>query len=275
MAETLPIVEMRNIKKSFGGVQALRGVDLVLHHNEVLGLVGDNAAGKSTLMKILSGAYIPNGGEILIEGKKAHITNSWDAHRQGIEMVYQDLALANNLDVVANVFMGREAVSVNLGPISVMDEHHMEQETQRLLDRLKIDISSVRLKVERLSGGQRQAVAIARATAFDNKVTIMDEPTAALSVAAISKVLDLVRELKAQGSSIIIISHRLEDIYQVSDRMMVLRHGRKVCDTPVTGDIDDFRERVVAYIIGARDDFAEEVNKESNNMQKQDQNVVH
>jgi ABC-type sugar transport system ATPase subunit len=102
MAKTLPVVEMRNIKKSFGGVQALRGVDLVLHHNEVLGLVGDNAAGKSTLMKILSGAYIPNGGEILIEGKKAHITNSWDAHRQGIEMVYQDLALANNLDVVAN-----------------------------------------------------------------------------------------------------------------------------------------------------------------------------
>ena len=275
MSETLPIVEMRNIKKSFGGVQALRGVDLVLHHNEVLGLVGDNAAGKSTLMKILSGAYIPTEGEILIEGKKAHITNSWDAHRQGIEMVYQDLALANNLDVVANVFMGREAVSVNLGPISVMDEHHMEQETQRLLGRLKIDISSVRSKVERLSGGQRQAVAIARATAFNNKVTIMDEPTAALSVAAISKVLDLVRELKAQGSSIIIISHRLEDIYQVSDRMMVLRHGRKVCDTPVTGDIDDFRERVVAYIIGARDDFAEKVNKESNNMQKQDQNVVH
>jgi len=275
MSETLPIVEMRNIKKSFGGVQALRGVDLVLHHNEVLGLVGDNAAGKSTLMKILSGAYIPTEGEILIEGKKVHITNSWDAHRQGIEMVYQDLALANNLDVVANVFMGREAVSVNLGPISVMDEHHMEQETQRLLGRLKIDISSVRSKVERLSGGQRQAVAIARATAFNNKVTIMDEPTAALSVAAISKVLDLVRELKAQGSSIIIISHRLEDIYQVSDRMMVLRHGRKVCDTPVTGDIDDFRERVVAYIIGARDDFAEKVNKESNNMQKQDQNVVH
>ena len=275
MVKTLPIVEMRNIKKNFGGVQALRGVDLVLHHNEVLGLVGDNAAGKSTLMKILSGAYIPSEGEILIEGKKAHITNSWDAHRQGIEMVYQDLALANNLDVVANVFMGREAVSVNLGPISVMDEHHMEQETQRLLDRLKIDISSVRSKVEKLSGGQRQAVAIARATAFDNKVTIMDEPTAALSVAAISKVLDLVRELKAQGSSIIIISHRLEDIYQVSDRMMVLRHGRKVCDTPVTGDIDDFRERVVAYIIGARDDFAEKVNKESNNMQKQDQNVVH
>jgi ABC-type sugar transport system ATPase subunit len=261
MAEAIPIVEMRNIKKSFGGVQALRGVDLVLHHNEVLGLVGDNAAGKSTLMKILSGAYIPDIGEVLIEGKKAHITSAWDARQQGIEMVYQDLALANNLDVVGNVFMGREAVSLKLGPLGVMDEHHMEQETERLLNRLKIDISSVRLSVESLSGGQRQAVAIARATAFDSKVTIMDEPTAALSVAAIEKVLDLVRELKAQGASIIIISHRLEDIYQVSDRMMVLRQGRKVCDTPVTGDIDSFREHVVSYIIGARDDFAEGGNK--------------
>jgi simple sugar transport system ATP-binding protein len=139
-----------------------------------------------------------------------------------------------------------------------MDSHYMEQETQRLLDRLKIDIPSVRLLVERLSGGQRQAVAIARATAFNSRVTIMDEPTAALSVAAITKVLDLVRELKAQGASIIIISHRLEDIYQVSDRMIILRHGRKVLDCPVEGDIDEFREKVVAYIIGARDDFAQQ-----------------
>ena len=257
MAEATPVVEMRNIKKSFGGVQALRGVDLVLHHNEVLGLVGDNAAGKSTLMKVLSGAYIPDEGEIFIEGKKAHITDPMDARRLGIEMVYQDFALANNLDVAANVFLGREAVRAQLGPIGVMDNRYMEQETQHLLDRLKIDISSVRLKVERLSGGQRQTVAIARATAFNAKVTIMDEPTAALSVAAIAKVLDLVRELKAQGCSIIVISHRLEDIYQVSDRMIVLRHGRKVCDTPVAGDIHEFNERVVAYIIGARDDFAE------------------
>ena len=275
MAETIPIVEMRNIKKNFGGVQALRGVNLVLHRNEVLGLVGDNAAGKSTLMKILSGAHRPSEGEILIEGKKVDFASSLDAQRKGIAMVYQDLALADNLDVVANVFLGRELTNVKIGPISVMDEHRMEQETQRLLDRLKINVSSVRSKVERLSGGQRQAVAIARATAFDNKVTIMDEPTAALSVAAISKVLDLVRELKAQGSSIIIISHRLEDIYQVSDRMMVLHQGRKVCDTPVTGDIDAFRERVVAYIIGARDDFAEGVSKQPNNARKEVQDVIH
>lgn len=251
------VVEMRNIKKNFGAVQALRGVDLALHQDEVLGLVGDNAAGKSTLMKVLSGAYIPDEGEIFIEGEKAYFANPMDARRQGIEMVYQDYALANNLDVAANVFMGREVVRINLGPLGVMNYPYMEQETRNLLNRLKIDISSVRQKVERLSGGQRQAVAIARATAFDAKVIIMDEPTAALSVAAIDKVLELVRELKAQGSSIIIISHRLEDIYHVSDRMIVLRHGRKVSDTPVEGDIHEFRERVVAYMIGARDDFAE------------------
>jgi ABC-type sugar transport system ATPase subunit len=248
---------MRNITKHFGAVQALRGVDLMLRHNEVVGLVGDNAAGKSTLMKVLSGAYIPDGGDILIEGNKTAFASPMDARRQGIEMVYQDFALANNLDVAANVFLGREAVSTHLGPIGIMDARYMEQEAQQLLNRLKIDISSVRLKVERLSGGQRQSVAIARATAFNAKVIIMDEPTAALSVAAIDKVLGLVRELKAQGASIIIISHRLEDIYQVSDRLIVLRQGRKVSDTPVQGDIHEFRERVVAYIVGARDDFAE------------------
>ncbi|MFW6184363.1 MAG: ATP-binding cassette domain-containing protein, partial [Chloroflexota bacterium] len=177
---------------------------------------------------------------------------------KGIEMVYQDYALANNLDVSANVFMGREAVRLDLGPIGILDYQYMEQETRNLMARLKIDIPSVRQRVERLSGGQRQAVAIARATAFDAKVIIMDEPTAALSVSAIEKVLELVLELKAQGASIIIISHRLEDIYAVSDRMIVLRLGRKVCDTPVEGELHDFRERVVAYMIGARDDFAEE-----------------
>jgi simple sugar transport system ATP-binding protein len=141
----------------------------------------------------------------------------------------------------------------------VLDDRYMEQEAKRLLDRLKINIPSVRLLVERLSGGQRQAVAIARATAFNSKVIIMDEPTAALSVAAISNVIDLVRELKAQGASIIVISHRLEDIYSVSDRLMVMRQGRKVRDCPVVGTIDEFREGVVAYMIGARDDFSDAV----------------
>lgn len=254
--EKLPVVEMRNIQKNFAAVQALRGVDLTLHHNEVLGLMGDNAAGKSTLMKVLSGAYIPDGGKILMEGQEVHFSNPMDARRQGIEMVYQDYALSNNLDVVANVFMGREVARLNLGPLSVLDNRYMERETRNLLERLKIDIPSVRQRVERLSGGQRQAVAIGRATAFDAKVIIMDEPTAALSVAAIEKVLDLIRQLKAHGSSIIIISHRLEDIYAVSDRMIVLRQGRKVSDQPIAGDIHEFRERTVAYMIGARDDFA-------------------
>ena len=258
MTETPPIVEMRNIKKSFAAVRALRGVDLALHHNEVLGLVGDNAAGKSTLMKVLSGAYIPDEGEIFIDGQKAHISDPLHARQLGIEMVYQDLALVNHLDVAANVFLGREVMSTQLGRIGLMNQRHMEEETRRLLDRLKINISSVRLGVERLSGGQRQSVAIARATAFNAKVIIMDEPTAALSVAAIGKVLDLIRELKAQGCSVIIISHRLEDIYNVSDRMIVLRHGRKVCDYHIHSDIHEFREQVVAYMVGARDDFANE-----------------
>ena len=255
--KNIPIIEMRNIKKNFGAVQALRGVDLAVNHNEILGLVGDNAAGKSTLMKVLSGAYIPDGGEVFIEGKKVNFSNPMDARRQGIEMVYQDYALANNLDVAANVFMGREAVQYRLGPIGVLDYRYMEQETKNLLNRLKINVQSVRQKVERLSGGQRQAIAIARATAFNAKVIIMDEPTAALSVAAIDQVLGLVEELKAQGASIIIISHRLEDIYRVSDRMIVLRHGRKVTDTRIEGNLHEFNERVVAYMTGARDDYAE------------------
>jgi ABC-type sugar transport system ATPase subunit len=255
MAEQTPIVEMQNIKKNFGAVQALRGVDLTLHRGEVLGLVGDNAAGKSTLMKILSGAYIPDEGQIFIEGKKAHITNPEDCRRQGIEMVYQDFALANNLDVAANVFLGREVVRWGLGPIRVMNKRAMEAQARNLIDRLKIDIDSVRLKVENLSGGQRQAVAIGRATAFDAKVIIMDEPTAALSVAAIGKVLDMVRELKAHDCAIVFISHRLEDIYEVSDRVLVLRQGRKVADRLVRGDIHEFREQIVAFIVGAKDDF--------------------
>jgi ABC-type sugar transport system ATPase subunit len=209
-------------------------------------------------MKVLSGAYIPDDGEIRLDGQRVTFANPMDARRQGIEMVYQDYALSNNLDVSANVFMGREVVRINLGPLGVLNYPYMEQETINLIERLRIRLPSVRQKVERLSGGQRQAVAIARATAFEAKVIIMDEPTAALSVAAIDQVLELVQELQAQGASIIIISHRLEDIYRVSDRMIVLRQGRKVSDTKVEGDIHEFRERVVAYMIGARDDFAEE-----------------
>ena len=258
MPEPKAIVEMKEIHKSFGAVRALRGVDLTLRQNEVLGLVGDNAAGKSTLMKVLSGAYIPDEGEIWIDGQRAEIHSPEDSRQMGIEMVYQDFMLANNLDVASNVFLGREIVRWRFGPLRVMNKRQMEQDARSLMDRLRIEIPSVRLRVENLSGGQRQAVAIGRATAFDAKVIIMDEPTAALSVAAIDKVIDLIAKLKEEGASIIIISHRLEDIFRVGDRVMVMRHGQMVGDRQVQGDIHDFREEIVAYMIGARSDFAGE-----------------
>lgn len=259
MSHETPIVEMHNIVKRFGAVHALRGVDLTLGRNEVLGLVGDNAAGKSTLMKILSGAYTADEGEILLDGQAVDFATPLEARRRGIEMVYQDFALANNLDVAANVFLGREMVRLNLWLVRIMNKSGMEREARRLMDRLKIDIASVRLQVENLSGGQRQAVAIGRATAFDAKVIIMDEPTAALSVAAIGKVLDLIRELKRQGASIIMISHRLEDIFETADRVIVLRHGRKVGALSLEGvSLAEVREKVVARMVGAVDDFAQE-----------------
>lgn len=256
MVESYPIVEMKDIHKSFGAVRALRGVNLTLYKNEVLGLIGDNAAGKSTLVKVLSGAYTPDEGEIWIDRQKVVLKSPEDSRNLGIEMVYQDFMLANNLDVAANVFLGREIVRWQAGPLRVMNKRQMETDAVALMDRLKIDIPSVRQKVENLSGGQRQAVAIGRATAFDAKVIIMDEPTAALSVAAIDKVIDLIQQLKVQGVSIIIISHRLEDIFRVGDRVMIMRHGRVVGDLPVQGDVHSFREDCVSYMVGARDDYA-------------------
>ena len=254
MADYKSIVEMKGIKKNFGAVRALRGVDFALGENEILGLVGDNAAGKSTLMKVLSGAYIPDGGEIYIGGERADIDGPQDSRDLGIEMVYQDFMLADNLDVAGNVFLGHEIARWKIGTLGILHRTKMEQETRKMLDRLKIDIASVRLKVKNLSGGQRQAVAIGRATAFDARVIIMDEPTAALSVSAIDKVLDLISQLKEEGASIIIISHRLEDIFQVADRVVIMRHGNKVGEKKVGGDIHGFREEIVAYMIGARSD---------------------
>ena len=253
--EVEPLVEMKDIRKNFGAVQALKGVDLVLNHNEVLGLIGDNAAGKSTLMKVLSGAYVADEGEILLEGEKANITKPEDSRNLGIEMVYQDFALAGNIDVAGNIFLGRERTLGGLGRLlRVLDRRGMAEESRQLLGRLKIEVESVRQRVDRLSGGQRQAVAIGRATAFDAKVVIMDEPTASLSVAAIEKVLELIKQLKEHQVAVIIISHRLEDILNVSDRITVLRLGRRV------GYMENkelTKDDLVAYIVGARDDFPE------------------
>jgi ABC-type sugar transport system ATPase subunit len=253
MAESL--VEMRSIRKNFGAVQALKGVDLILHHNEVLGLVGDNAAGKSTLMKVLSGAYVADEGEILFDGQRVHIANPEDSRNLGVEMVYQDFALAGNIDVAGNIFLGRERRLGGLGTLlGVMDKRGMAEQSQQLLSKLRIEVESVRQRVNELSGGQRQAVAIARATAFNAKAVIMDEPTASLSVAAIEKVLDLIRQLKEHQVSVIIISHRLEDILHVSDRVMVLRLGRRVGYMQNKGITKD---DLVAYMVGARSDFPE------------------
>jgi simple sugar transport system ATP-binding protein len=250
-----PLVEMKGIRKNFGAVQALKGVDLTLHHNEVLGLVGDNAAGKSTLMKVLSGAYIADEGDILLEGEKASITKPEDSRHLGIEMVYQDFALAGNIDVAGNIFLGRERTLGGLGKLlQILNRRGMDEASRELLGRLKIEVESVRQKVNELSGGQRQAVAIGRATAFNAKVVIMDEPTASLSVSAIEKVLELIKQLKEHQVSVIIISHRLEDILSVSNRVMVLRLGRRVGDMENKGVTKD---DLVAYMVGARDDFRE------------------
>jgi ABC-type sugar transport system ATPase subunit len=218
---------MRDIRKAFGAVKALDGVDLSISAGEVLGLVGDNAAGKSTLMKVLSGAYRADSGSVHVNGNEHDIHSVEDARALGIEMVYQDLALADNLDVTANVYMGREKLRGHF-----LDTRGMETEARRLLERLKIDIADVRQLVATLSGGQRQAVAIGRAMAFDAQLMILDEPTASLSPEAAEHVLDLVRTLKGHGIAVILINHRTDEVRRVADRMVVMRHGKIVRDEP-------------------------------------------
>lgn len=245
-----PLIEMRRICKSFGAVQALRGASLTLWPNEVIGLVGDNGAGKSTLMKTLTGVHRPDSGEILLEGRPVVFNTPRDSRACGIEMIYQDLALAQNLDVVANVFLGRERTRPQTAGslLGWLDERWMEAETRRLLERLRINVRSVRTNVERLSGGQQQAVAIARAVAFKARVVIMDEPTASLAVKEVSKVLDLIKQLRDTGVSVILISHRLQDIFTVADRVTVFRNGETVADSRLE---DTTMDEVVKHIVGA------------------------
>jgi ABC-type sugar transport system ATPase subunit len=210
-------------------VEALKNVDLTLYRGEVLGLVGDNGAGKSTLIKVLAGAILPDSGKILYDGEEVHIRNPKDAKRLGIETIYQDLALIDNLDVPANVFIGREIKRGLLGRIfGWMDLKAMMEKTVELLQRLKIRIESVRERVGSLSGGQRQSVAIGRAIYFDARVLIMDEPTAALGVEGTENVHNLVRHLRTQGFAILVIGHNMNDIFSISDRIMVLKTGRLI-----------------------------------------------
>ena len=223
---TTPIVEMRAINKSFGPVRALIDVNLRLAPGEVLGLVGDNSAGKSTLMKILTGAYQRDSGEIFIDGKPVHFRSPHESRDLGIEMIYQDFALCGNLDVGQNIFLGRWPTRFGI----FVDRARMHEDAREILDRLKVDVNSVYQKVESLSGGRQQSVAIARAISFDPKVVIFDEPTANLSVTATKRLLETIIELKRHGVAQVIISHRMTDIFEVGDRVMVLKRGRNVGD---------------------------------------------
>jgi D-xylose transport system ATP-binding protein len=239
-----PRLRLQGINKSFGAVRALTNVDFEVYAGEVVGLVGDNGAGKSTLIKTISGVGPPDSGEIFLEGQPVKITGPQVATRLGIETVYQDLALCDNLDVVSNLFLGREEYS----PIRTLSEIHMERRTLQVLRTLDVKIPSVRTPVATLSGGQRQSVAVAKSLLRNAKVVLLDEPTAALGVAQTRQVLHLIRRLRDQGLAVVVISHNLADVFEVVDRVVVLRLGRRVA----TFDIKTTTpERVVAAITGA------------------------
>ena len=215
-------VEMVDIRKSFGAIEALRGVNLRIKPGEVVGLVGDNGAGKSTLMKLLSGAEVPDSGRILVDGESLPLTGPRSSRAHGIEMVYQDLALCNDLDVAANLFLGREPYD---RWTRRMDHKVMHAEAASHLERLHIRVRKTDQSVATLSGGQRQAVAIARAVTFDPKVLILDEPTAALAAKEVETVLQLIRDISGRGVSVILITHRLQDLFEVADRFVVVYEG--------------------------------------------------
>jgi D-xylose transport system ATP-binding protein len=239
-----PLLELRGIGKRFGAVQALSDVDFDVSAGEVVALVGDNGAGKSTLVKIISGAIQADAGEIRFEGRVVQLHGPKDATALQIATVYQDLALCDNLDVVANLFLGQEEVVAG----KVLDEIEMERESGSLMQRLSVRIPSVRTPVASLSGGQRQSVAVARATMGDPKVVMLDEPTAALGVSQTAQVLDLIRTLRAEGLGVVVISHSLSDVFAVSDRIVVLRLGR---NADVFRTVDATTEDVVSAITGA------------------------
>ena len=223
MPEATPVLELRDISKSFGQVQALTDVDLDVNAGEVMALVGDNGAGKSTLIKCIAGIHAADSGQIFFEGKEVHISGPKDAAKLGIEVVYQDLALCDNLDVVQNMYLGRESHDV----FQRLNEAVMEQHTAETLKSLRVTtIRSIRQTVATLSGGQRQSVAVARAVMWNSKLVILDEPTAALGVAQTEQVLALVKRLGEQGLAVIRISHNLQDVFEVADRITVLRLGR-------------------------------------------------
>ena len=228
-----PLVELLGVHKWFGGVHALKGVDFHVRSGEIVGLIGDNGAGKSTLIKILAGVHTLDRGKILFEGKEVHIRSPRDAKALGIETVYQELALVDNLDVAANIFLGREPARVGgRSWLAILHRRRMEEESRALLSRLRVDVGPIESRVGELSGGQRQAVAISRALYTEPKLVIMDEPTAALAVQEARKVLDLIKGLKERNIAVVFISHTLQEVFSVADRIVVLRKGEKVGDFP-------------------------------------------
>jgi ABC-type sugar transport system ATPase subunit len=244
----MPFLELRGISKRFDAVQALLGVDLTVEAREVLALVGDNGAGKSTLIKIISGVHPPDGGEIWLDGRRVHIDSPEVAKGLGIETVYQDLALFEHADVSANLFAGREMTRRLLGILPILDRGRMRNFARETLARLRIQIPGIDRSMKLLSGGQRQSVAIGRAIAFGTKLVIMDEPTAALGAVESAKALDLVRGLKARGVTVIVVSHNLQHVFSVADRIAVLRRGQMV---GIVRPAETSGEVVVRMIVGA------------------------
>ncbi|MEM5471386.1 ATP-binding cassette domain-containing protein [Hoeflea sp. AS60] len=234
------------LSKNFGAIQALSGVSLSIEPGEVLGLMGDNGAGKSTLVKIIAGNFRPSAGDIRIDGEKVDFHKPIDAQRAGIAMVYQDLALADNLTAASNVFLGREPMR-SLGPFKYIDYKQMNTVSAELFKQLKSE-TRPRDQVRKMSGGQRQAVAIARTLLSEPKIVMMDEPTAAISVRQVAEVLDLIRRLRDRGISVILISHRMPDVFSVSDRIAVLRRGELVCSKSASHSSP---EEVTGLITGA------------------------
>jgi D-xylose transport system ATP-binding protein len=218
------LVELRNIKKSFGGVHAVDDVSMTLYPGEVVAVLGHNGAGKSTLMKMLAGAYPIDSGDVIISGEKVHVRSPVDAQNLGIESIYQTLALADNLDSVANLFLGRELLT----KWRTLDDHRMDADARKVFHRLNKNFTNVRIPVRRLSGGQRQVVAISRAIYFNARILIMDEPTAALGPEETAMVGNLVRQLKAEGVGIFLISHDMHDVFALSDRLAVMKNGKSL-----------------------------------------------
>ena len=241
-----PLVEMRDISISFGGIRAVDQVSVDLHPGEVVGLLGHNGAGKSTLIKVLSGAYRADSGEILVGGQKVRIDNPRDARALNIETIYQTLALADNLDAASNLFLGRELTTA----LGLMDEDRMEAETRKIMGRLNPNFQKFNAPVRALSGGQRQSVAIARAVYFNARILIMDEPTAALGPQETQMVAELIGELKKQGLGIFLISHDIHDVMALCDRVSVMKNGRLVGTERVEDVTDD--EILAMIILGKR-----------------------